>query len=489
MVKENTLIYRAQAGDEGAFTDLMRSYHAFVYAIVIGVVDNSHDAEEVMQDAFFNAYQGLRQLEDTTKFKSWLAEITRNCARQWLRKQRGETVSLDEVSEEMLQTEDSPDERLVRLEQRELIRRTMETLPQKDRDIARAFYLEGASYDELTSAHGLSYNAIALRLFRIKRQLSKRLQYLLTGIFVSPGLTLKKIYSGGLTVMKIGTVPKITIGAAALIAVIFIGFIGVRQMNSPTVEERVYLSPWEDGTARPQSSPEGLARQTNSTQDAENGDTQLQTAASESAGGIESIDDFLGQSEETDTAPFATEVEFEPEAEAEQSVPANTSTLLDDEGRSAEDVMYAFVEAWRNSDFETMRSLLMADMRPSLPDDDSEFSIETREVRHESSDDIPDEVHEAMVEEEMRQLEPLLEPLMVELFREMQSQSSVVSSEYVGDEFHFLLRMPAPKIPKIPDSGEQGVEISVSVTPPPDSLIKMRKEEGVWRVYEGAMLE
>ena len=474
MAKENTLIYRAQTGDEGAFTDLMRSYHAFVYAIVIGVVDNSHDAEEVVQDAFFNAYQGLRQLEDTTKFKSWLAEITRNCARQWLRKQRGETVSLDEVSEEMLQTEDSPDERLTRQEQRELIRRTMETLPQKDRDIARAFYLEGASYDELTSAHGLSYNAIALRLFRIKRQLSKRLQYLLTGIFVSPGLTLKKIYSGGLTVMKIGTVPKITIGAAALIAVIFIG---VRQMNSPTVEERVYLSPWEDGTVRPRNSSEQLITQTDSTQNTESRDTHPQIATAESAGGIESIDDFLGQSEETDTAPFATEVEFEPEAEAEQSVPANTSTLLDDEGQSAEDVMYAFVEAWRNSDFETMRPLLMADMRPSLPDDDSEISIE---VRHEV-----DGIVEATDEEEIRQLEPLL----IEFFHEMQSQALAVNGEYVGDEFHFLLRMPTPPAPKIPDSGEQGVEISVSVTPPPDSLIKMRKEEGVWRVYEGAMLE
>ena len=119
MAKKNTLIYRAQTGDERAFADLMRAYHAFVYAIVIRFVDNSHDAEEVMQDAFLNAYQGLRQLEDTTKFKSWLAEITRNCARQWLRKQRGETVSLDEVSEEMLQTEDSPDERLARLEQME----------------------------------------------------------------------------------------------------------------------------------------------------------------------------------------------------------------------------------------------------------------------------------------------------------------------------------------------------------------------------------
>ena len=464
MAKEDTLIYRAQTGDEGAFADLMRAYHAFVYAIVIGIVDNSHDAEEVVQDAFLNAYRGLTQLEDRAKFKSWLAEIARNRARNWLRKQKGNTVSIDEVSEHLLQTEDSPDERLIRQEQRELIRRIMETLPQKDREIARAFYLEGASYNELTSTHGLSDKAISFRLSRARRQLSKRLQYLLTGIFVSPGLTLKKIYSGGLTAMKVGTVSKITVGAAALIALIFIGFVGVRQIRAPKVEERVYLSPWEDGTARPQTIPEGLAGQTNSTQDAENGDTQPQIAAAESAAGMESIDDFFSQSEETDTAQFATEGEFEPDIE--QSLTTDTSTLLDDKGQSAEDVMYAYVEAWRNSDFKAMHPLLTADMRRGVPDGDSEISIEIREVRHESSDDIPDEVHEAMVEEETRQLEPL----MVVSFREMQSQSSVVSSKYVGDEFHFRLRMPAPKIP---DGGEQGVEISV--LPPPDLLIKCEK--------------
>ena len=286
MTKENTLIYRAQTGDERAFADLMRAYHAYVYTIVIGVVDNSHDIEEVVQDTFLNAYQGLGQLEDITKFKSWLAEITRNCTRQWLRKQRGETVSLDDVSEEVLQTADSPDERLARLEQRELIRRTMETLPQKDRDIARAFYLEGASYDELIGAHGLSYSAIASRLSRAKRQLSKRLQYLLTGIFISPTMTLKKLYTGGLTVMKVGTASKTTVGAAVLIGLIFIGYIGMRQSNAPTVEERVYLSPWEDGAARPQNSPEGLAAQTDSTQDTEMGNIQSQIAATESTAGM-----------------------------------------------------------------------------------------------------------------------------------------------------------------------------------------------------------
>ena len=138
--------------------------------------------------------------------------------------------------------------------------------------------------------------------------------------------------------------------------------------------------------------------------------------------------------------------------------------------------MYAYAEAFRNSDFEAMRPLLTADMKGSVPDDDSEVSIE---VRHEA-----DGIVEATDEEEIRQLEPLL----IALFREMQSQALAVNGEYVGDEFHFLLRMPAPPAPKIPDSEEQGVEISVSVTPPPDTLIKMRKEEGIWQVYEREIL-
>ena len=225
MAKNNTLIYRAQSGDEGAFVELTRVYYPFVYAIVIRIVNNPHDAEEIAQDTFLNAYRGLAQYQEMAKFKNWLGEIARNCARSWLRKPRIDTVPIDEVGEHTLGTQDLPDEQLIRREQRELIRRAMGTLSEKDREIARAYYLDGASYDELISTHGLSYNAIAFRLSRAKRQLSKRLQYLLTGIFVSPAMTLKKLYSGGLTVMKVGTVPKITVGVAALIAVIFIGFI------------------------------------------------------------------------------------------------------------------------------------------------------------------------------------------------------------------------------------------------------------------------
>ncbi len=488
MAKDNTLIHRAQTGNEGAFAALMREHYPFVYAIVIRIVKNSHDTEEVVQDAFFNAYRGLAQLEDAAKFKSWLAEIAQNCARNWLRKQRSDTVSIDEVSEQTLQTEDTSDERLIRQEQRELIRRTMETLPQKDRKIAQAFYLDGASYDELTRTHGLSYNAIAFRLSRAKRQLSKRLQYLLTGIFVSPAMTLKKIYSGGLTVMKIGTVPKITIGVAALIALILIGFVGVRQMNAPIVEERVYLSPWEDGTERLRNNSEGLAAQTDSTQDTENRDNQSQISTE----GLDLVDDFFSQSEETGTAQFTTDAEFK--IEANQSLFTDIATLLDDEGRSAEDVMYAYMEAYKNADFEALLPLVTGVARERaegafrILGGELELVI-SEELVNNVADDMPEGMSEEMVNRGRQMMREMMQDSEVqararEVFSQMYGQAEVVSSEYVGDEFHFQVRTPMPEMPEIPQV--PGLEIPKMPQLPEsmESLVKMRRVDGTWRIYD-----
>ena len=463
MANDNTLICRAQSGDEGAFVELIRVYYPFVYAIVIRIVNNPHDAEEVVQDTFLNAYRGLAQYQEMAKFKNWLGEIARNRARSWLRKQRIDTVSIDEVSEQILQTEDSSDERLIRQEQRELIRRAMETLSEKDREIARAYYLDGASYDELINTHGLSYNAIAFRLSRAKRQLSKRLQYLLTGIFVSPAMTLKKIYSGGLTVMKVGTVPKITVGIAALIALIFIGFVGVRQMNAPIVEERVYLSPWEDGTERPRNNTEGLAAQTDSTQDTGLRDNQAQITAAE----MEPNDDFLGQFQETDTAQFTTDTEFE--IDVDQDLFADISTLLDDEGQSAEDVMNAYLKALRSLDVEVIRSLMTGTAKEEFE------SAMLPLLNGELPQDLVDMYYDVMPADIIDEMLPMLREMMQPMLKQMFGSVEVVSSEHVGDELHFRIRISAPEIP-----GASGFEMPKI----PDSLHKIRKENGLWRIYD-----
>lgn len=261
--------------------------------------------------------------------------------------------------------------------------------------------------------------------------------------------------------MKVGTAPKITVSAIALIGLIFIGYIGVRQMNAPTVEERVYLSPWEDGTARPRNNPEGLLAGT--TQDVESVSTQPQIATAESAAGMESIDDFFDQPDETDMAQFATETEFE--RDADQDFTIDTSASSESTSQSAEDVMYAFVEAWQNSDFEAMR--LLSTDEYMRHDHGDRTSIE---VTRDGSPVPPDEISVETLE---------FAEIIAKSMSKLKSQAQVVSSESVGDEFHFRLRMPAPDIPDISDPDR------VIFVSPSYQLIKMQKENGTWQIYEG----
>ena len=470
MANDKALISRAQSGDEQAFADLMRAHYAFVYAIVIGIVNNPHDAEEVVQDTFLNAYRGLAAYEEQTKFRSWLATIARNRALNWLRTQRMNTVSINEVEEHTLQTPNTLDDQLIRDEQRELIRRAMETLSQKDREIAHSYYLDGASYDELTKTYGLSYKAIAFRLSRTRQRLAKRLQYLLTGLSIPPVTTLKQIYSGGFTAMKIGTAPKITAGAIGIVALIFIGFIGVRQMTAPNVEQRVYLVPEKRETTPTPNKTGRLIAQTDTTPDTEIRENQPQIAAEK----VKPIEAFFAQIEEADVQ--SAEAEFQ--QNAVEYVTTDTGVFAEDTKQSAEDVMDAYVDALRNVNFETMRSLSTKHVKEELDDaavDD--FPIFDPEELRDELKDLPFEMH-GMVEQQIRSVEPYLRNLGLKSL----SQVKVVRSEYVGDEFHFELGGPTPEIPEIP-----GIEFS-KVTRP-NELYKMRKENGAWRVYDNETLD
>ena len=478
MDNDSALISRAQAGDEGAFTELMRAHYAFVYAIVIGIVNNHNDAEEVVQEIFLNAYRGLPQLEDTKRFKGWLTRIARNRALNWLREQRINTVSINEVSEDTLQSTDSPDEQLIRDEQRELIRRAMGTLSKKDRDIAHSYYLEGASYDELIRTHGLSYKAISFRLSRAKQKLAKQLGHLLTGVFVSPITSLKQIYSGGLTVMKVGTVPKITAGVVAIIVLAFIGtrqFISSKEDSPPSVEVV---------TSTPAESTNSVTQGGDVRKGAVNPpwrEDKPQISAEE----MGQIEDFFAQLDEEDPQlEIDTSQQATDEASNQNSESGNvTDSSIESEStvQSAEEVMNAYVDAFRNVDFEAMHALLTGTAKENLESRLSDLKNRFTELT---------EIYE-------NEANPVLKRMFELTLDRMLGGFEVVSSKYVGDEFHFRVRTLTPQIgaliePLMPVMRDMPEELraelpETEIPELPESIegvFKMRKEDGVWLIYE-----
>jgi RNA polymerase sigma-70 factor (ECF subfamily) len=89
------LVSRIKAGDEEAFAQMVRRYHARIYSLSYGVLRNAEDAEEATQDTFWTLYRKIGTFDESKKFFSWFYRVALNQAYSRARRRHAPTVSLD----------------------------------------------------------------------------------------------------------------------------------------------------------------------------------------------------------------------------------------------------------------------------------------------------------------------------------------------------------------------------------------------------------
>jgi RNA polymerase sigma factor (sigma-70 family) len=72
------LVTKAQAGDEGAFTTLLRPLIASAYRLAGAMLHDSHAAEDVVQEASLKAWRKLDQIRPGSEMKPWFLGIVAN---------------------------------------------------------------------------------------------------------------------------------------------------------------------------------------------------------------------------------------------------------------------------------------------------------------------------------------------------------------------------------------------------------------------------
>lgn len=144
-------VERILAGDEGAFTNLVKKYEKQIHAFLWRRVRDYHAAEEITQDAFLKAYQKLGTLRDPNRFSGWLYMIATRCSLAWLEEKRVPMQSLeamDTAEVEALfytqymaeQTENSATEK-----QREIVEYLLQKLTARERTVVALHYLSEMS--------------------------------------------------------------------------------------------------------------------------------------------------------------------------------------------------------------------------------------------------------------------------------------------------------------------------------------------------------
>ncbi len=192
------LINRILNGDDTAFTELVKKYQKPVHALVWRKIGDFHIAEEITQDTFLKAYQGLAGLKKPQSFASWLYVIAANNCSTWLRKKRVRTQPLEETSNSQSgkatysQYVIEENERTAVEAQREVVKKLLAKLPESERTIITLHYFSEMSSAEIGAFLGVSANTIRSRLRRAQQRLQKEetmIREALDHFQISPNLT------------------------------------------------------------------------------------------------------------------------------------------------------------------------------------------------------------------------------------------------------------------------------------------------------------
>ena len=175
-VVDSTLVNRAKLGDIKAFEQIVERYFARCMRFALGMLRDSAEADDVVQEAFVRLYRALPRYEERQRFDSWLFRILGNCCRTAnLLKQRRETTDVDD--ERTLRSLPSPDrpDAVFDHEWGDEVRRALAEVPEHNREIFLLHYVEGFSYEEIERITGVRQSALKMRVKRASDHLRARL--------------------------------------------------------------------------------------------------------------------------------------------------------------------------------------------------------------------------------------------------------------------------------------------------------------------------
>jgi RNA polymerase sigma-70 factor (ECF subfamily) len=171
------LVFRARAGDRGAFEDLVRETHAELFGLAMRIVGNEEDARDVLQEAFLRAYRGLGAFRGDSAVTTWLYRITANCAATHLSRrgrQRHDRLEDAEPVVDEHRSSDPEDMASVAL-QRDQVQAALAALPARLRVVVVLRDIYDLPHLAIADELGITETAAKVRLHRARKKLPEQL--------------------------------------------------------------------------------------------------------------------------------------------------------------------------------------------------------------------------------------------------------------------------------------------------------------------------
>lgn len=164
------LIEKCRAGDRKAQFELYRLFYKGMYNVCLRIVGHAADAEDVMQEAFLNAFRKLDTYQGKVSFGAWLKKIVINRSLDYLKKKH---VKFEEVTERTGGFDEDEVQPEVDVDR---IRKGILSLPDGYRVVLSLHLMEGYDHEEISQILHISNSACRTQYMRAKNKLKEILR-------------------------------------------------------------------------------------------------------------------------------------------------------------------------------------------------------------------------------------------------------------------------------------------------------------------------
>jgi len=171
------LLDGCQIGDQKAQFQIYKLYYKAMYNTSLRIVNDTMEAEDVMQEAFLSAFEKIDTYSGTVSFGAWLKKIVINRSLDALGKRK---AVFEDINSHAAGIKDESPEEAVRNEELDVrveeVKEAIERLPDGYRVILSLYLLEGYDHDEIAEIMKISSSTSRSQLSRAKQKLINELK-------------------------------------------------------------------------------------------------------------------------------------------------------------------------------------------------------------------------------------------------------------------------------------------------------------------------
>jgi RNA polymerase sigma-70 factor, ECF subfamily len=168
---ETLPVAQARTGSPAAWDALFRRYQLPLYVYIFELTRAEQPSLDLVQETFIAAVKHIGSLRDDAKFGSWLFGIAHQKVIQFWRKRK--EILLDEIPEAADESENQPDNLLIREEQETEFMKLLEQLPPPQRSVLLLHFVEDFSIEEIAGITDAQLGTVKSRLHYAKKSLRK----------------------------------------------------------------------------------------------------------------------------------------------------------------------------------------------------------------------------------------------------------------------------------------------------------------------------